>query len=79
LGIASHLRKGLNGPDDYRRLFEVYEATILPAGSEALETVEELVYEFGRVALTCFELDHSSCHRHCVAKVFEEKFRIHNL
>ncbi len=79
LGIESSLRRGLKKPEDYQRLFRTYEASILPVNQAALEVVEQLLKRFDRVALTCFELEHTSCHRHCVANTFAGKYPILNL
>jgi uncharacterized protein (DUF488 family) len=79
LGIESSLRKNLKGPDDYKVLFQDYEESMLPQNTEALKVVEELILRFDRVALTCFELDHNNCHRHCVAKTFIGRYPVINL
>ncbi len=71
LGIDSHLRKDLNGEDDYKTLFEHYAAEILPAQQPALSTLKQEVIEFSRVAITCFEADYHMCHRHKIAEVLE--------
>ncbi|MEZ0396493.1 MAG: DUF488 family protein [Anaerolineales bacterium] len=64
LGIPSALRKGLDGPDAYRRLFAYYEAHILPHHTVSLKRLQHLLQEHGRIALTCFEANPTSCHRH---------------
>ncbi|MCK4816809.1 DUF488 domain-containing protein, partial [bacterium] len=67
LGISSRLRKNLSGRDSYRNLFDYYEEQILPNQSKSLEEIKALVRQFGRIALTCFEADHTMCHRHLIA------------
>ena len=67
LGISSRLRKNLSGRDSYRDLFDYYEKQILPNQSKSLEEIKALVRQFGRIALTCFEADHTMCHRHLLA------------
>ena len=79
LGIESSLRRNLSAPEDYRALFEHYEREILPVNESSLRTIEGLLDKFDRIALTCFELAPESCHRHCVAKTFEDRFTVVNL
>ena len=67
LGIESIKRRELNSPDDYRKLFKEYTGTTLANNTGALQDIMELVNKYHRVALTCFEADHNSCHRSCVA------------
>lgn len=71
LGIASHLRKDLNGLDDYNSLFEHYATEILPSQQLAMSTLKEWSIEFSRIAITCFEADYHMCHRHKIAEVLE--------
>ena len=64
LGIPSNLRKNLDAPADYELLFEHYADHILPGQYEAVANILEWVRKGQRVALTCFEAEHSMCHRH---------------
>ena len=66
LGIPSELRRSLDTEDDYARLFADYRKK-LPAQSGSLAKVEQLLRQHKRIALTCFEKEHTSCHRHCVS------------
>jgi len=66
LGIQSEKRKNLDSQDDYARLFKKYAKT-LPDRNDSLNKVLELLNEHKRIALTCFEKHHHSCHRHCVS------------
>ena len=66
LGISSRLRKNLSGRDSYRDLFDYYEKQVLPNQSKSLEEIKALIRQFGRIALTCFEADHTMCHRHLI-------------
>lgn len=66
LGIRSEMRKELNTPDDYLRLFNVYRET-LPQKEESLRLLETLFEKHERIALTCFEKEHNFCHRHCIS------------
>ncbi len=74
LGIASHLRKDLNGSNAYEILFEHYATKILPSQEQTLLTLKQLIVEFARVAITCFEADYLMCHRHKIAEVLEADF-----
>lgn len=70
LGIASENRNNLETEHDYARLFNVYRKS-LPHKKESLEKLGELLEQHKRVALTCFEKQHDSCHRHCVSEYIE--------
>jgi uncharacterized protein (DUF488 family) len=71
LGISSKLRKGLNGMESYRKLFEVYEKQILPENQEALEKLRDIFEKHQRIALTCYEKEYIMCHRHKLAEVLQ--------
>jgi len=66
LGIKSEMRRELNTADDYARLFSAYRK-VLPQKEESLQLLESLLEEHERIALTCFEKEYNSCHRHCVS------------
>ena len=68
LGIPSHRRQELKTLADYEALFAVYRREDLPTMQPAIVQLGELLKEFERVALTCFEKEHHCCHRHCVAE-----------
>lgn len=70
LGIVSESRNNLETKADYRRLFKDYRKT-LPQKKESLERLSGLLDQHKRVALTCFEKQHDSCHRHCVSEYME--------
>ena len=67
LGIPGHRRRELNSRADYEALFEEYTREDLPLAGEAVLRLGELMRQYGRIALTCFEKVHEECHRHCVA------------
>ncbi len=67
LGIDSSKRKNLDSVETYERLFMEYENDIIPNQTGSLHHIRELVENHQRVALTCFERDHSRCHRSRVA------------
>ncbi|MFH1050808.1 MAG: DUF488 family protein [bacterium] len=68
LGIEAGKRKNLNSFEDYKVLFGNYKKTTIPNEKESLNFIEKLITTKKRVALTCFEADHNSCHRTEVAK-----------
>jgi hypothetical protein len=57
----------------YDALFVEYEREDLPEAGEAIEELGRLLSKYSRVALTCFEKEPESCHRHCVAEEMERK------
>ncbi len=64
LGIESSQRKHLETAEDYHALFEKYAATTLRQCDEEVKRVIRLLGTYRRVALTCFEAEAGSCHRH---------------
>ncbi len=75
LGIESEKRKNLNSKADYEELFEEYEKT-LSERTEQLEKLYSLFKEYKRVAITCFEREHTSCHRHKVSNYLNSKYEV---
>ena len=71
LGIVSELRKNLKTLIDYTELFDIYKKEILPQNIEFIKTVIDLLNKYNRVALTCFESNHKSCHRHKITEWLE--------
>jgi uncharacterized protein (DUF488 family) len=71
LGIDSKKRKNLNSQLDYDNLFNEYEKEVLPERIVQLEQVLELLTQYRRIALTCFEAAHTSCHRGRITDYFE--------
>lgn len=63
LGIESADRKELKTPADYEKLFLVYENTTLVTNQKDLNLLANTLASKKRIALTCFEADHHSCHR----------------
>lgn len=74
LGIASEYRQGLETQADYDELFAEYERRDLPKQSQALAKIAAWVHAGERVALTCYELSETRCHRHCVSEALENQF-----
>jgi uncharacterized protein (DUF488 family) len=72
LGIDSELRKNLDSQKDYAELFELYRKKILPDQEVSIETIRSLLKRYKRIALTCFEAHHTSCHRHKITELLEK-------
>ncbi len=68
LGIESEQRQTLKTQHDYDVLFERYENTTLKNNWKSLLEVRNLISQYGRVCLTCFEKDPKQCHRTRVAR-----------
>lgn len=68
LGIISELRKNLETPKDYEKLFHQYASDILPENVDALKKIIQLLNQYNRITLTCFEANHKSCHRHKITE-----------
>lgn len=67
LGIESEKRQNLNTKKDYEFLFKDYEQRTLPNRDNELKQLKELTEKYERVAITCFESEHTSCHRHKIS------------
>ena len=67
LGIDTHHRQDLSTQADYDALFDTYEATTLKENTDAITELLEILKEYKRVALTCFEAKPCMCHRSRVA------------
>jgi hypothetical protein len=74
LGINSELRKNLNTERDYKDLFKIYKNEILTQNKDSINTVIDLLNKFKRVALTCFESEYTSCHRHKITECLENDY-----
>lgn len=76
LGIESDKRKKLECKKDYDELFREYETEILPERTIWLEKLTALLDEHQRVAITCFEKEHTSCHRHKISDHIEMEYGV---
>lgn len=76
LGIDSGKRKNLESEKDYEALFKEYEAETLPEWKEQLSKLYELFKEYERVANTCFEKEHTTCHRHKISGHLQKEFGV---
>lgn len=63
LGIDSNKRKNLDTKENYNNLFEDYSKNQLPNQTYYLNKIITLLETDQRVALTCFEICHTWCHR----------------
>jgi hypothetical protein len=73
LGIPGELRRNLDGQDDYEQLFTHYEQEVLPRNTKSIKYLTELLSEYRRLAITCFEREHVQCHRDRIAKAVATK------
>ena len=62
LGIENYLRKDLTDKESYKKLFTSYKIGLNKKTAEIIR-VHELLKKYKRIALTCFEKDHTFCHR----------------
>ncbi|WPD24145.1 MAG: DUF488 domain-containing protein [Candidatus Electrothrix scaldis] len=72
LGIASGKRRDLNTVSDYQHLFADYRKD-LSKKKKHLFKLAELMGQYGRLALTCFEHKSSFCHRHCISDYLQKE------
>ncbi len=70
LGVASENRKNLNSTQQYSDLFTTYKEQLLNKKLD-IESILSHLLEYKRVALTCFEHEHTECHRHCISDYLE--------
>ncbi len=66
LGIESQSRKNLKNKSDYEILFDDYQKN-LPGRQIELTRIMKEFKTHKRIALTCFESESQSCHRHCIS------------
>ena len=71
LGIESDKRKELNTLKDYRTLFDEYESSTLQQNHSYLLKLASLLDRYPRIAITCFEANHTMCHRGCIANALK--------
>jgi uncharacterized protein (DUF488 family) len=66
IGIESQKRKGLKNSRDYKMLFDDYQTSLLGRQIGLTRIIKEFKTH-NRIALTCFEREAQSCHRHCIS------------
>ncbi|MEX1120738.1 MAG: DUF488 domain-containing protein [Balneolales bacterium] len=74
LGIESEKRKSLDSMEDYNLLFQEYEDQTLPTRQGYLESLKTLIDTHKRIAITCFEKEHTSCHRHKISDYIQKEY-----
>jgi len=68
VGIQSEQRQELNTQADYDKLFTVYRDNNLKNTTASQEKILNLLKEYKRIALTCFEANINQCHRKHLAE-----------
>ncbi|MDR1847030.1 MAG: DUF488 domain-containing protein [Bacteroidales bacterium] len=68
VGIQSNKRQALNTQADYNRLFDYYKETNLTQTKTTQKTIFDLLLQYKRIALTCFEANINQCHRKHLAE-----------
>ena len=69
LGINSEKRRHLASEQDYSSLFLEYKRS-LSEKLQPLAEIEKMLQEHKRIAITCFESEHSRCHRqHVISEI----------
>ncbi|MDZ7754780.1 DUF488 domain-containing protein [Rhodohalobacter sp.] len=76
LGIESNKRQNLDTSKDYELLFKEYEQEILSQRKNQLNQLIELFEKYERVAITCFEKEHLSCHRHKISDYLHAEYEV---
>lgn len=71
VGIQSEQRKELNAQTDYDKLFEAYKKENLTKTKPAQIAILNLLVQYKRIALTCFEANICQCHRKHLAESIE--------
>ena len=85
LGVNSKDRKNLKSSSNYEALFARYVDEVLEPSPihNDLQQIRQLLGEYRVGALTCFEEDHTNCHRHCIAHKLKEmepdKLEVNNI
>lgn len=68
VGIQSEQRRELKVQSDYDNLFKAYKETNLPRTQSSQIAILNLLKEYNRIALTCFEANINQCHRKHLAE-----------
>lgn len=75
LGIEGSERRNLKSRGDYDRLFDRYRKS-LPHKEVELNRLQDIFEDHPRIALTCFEKDHTWCHRNALAEAVQERHSV---
>jgi uncharacterized protein (DUF488 family) len=73
LGIPSSMRKGLGETVSHNDLFQIYKTKLLPEHEKAQKRLLNLIAEYSRIVLVCFEADHHFCHRNTLVEHLQKK------
>ncbi|TES89974.1 MAG: DUF488 domain-containing protein [Candidatus Cloacimonadota bacterium] len=76
LGIESNQRKEAIQKSNYEKLFKEYLSHVYNSKQRQISYIKELLRKYRRIALTCFEQDHSMCHR---SKIIEALTKLSDL
>ena len=83
VGINSNKRQTLNSQDDYDRLFDDYKNSTLANAVEFQYKILDLLENYNRIALTCYEAETCKCHRthlaEAIAKLPKFKYKLNHL
>jgi len=71
VGIQSEQRQELNSQADYDKLFAFYRKNNLTKTIDSQTRILNLLKEYKRIALTCFEANICQCHRKHLAEAIE--------
>lgn len=71
VGIQSEQRLELKTQSDYDKLFTVYQKNNLPKTVSTQTVILDLLNQYKRIALTCFEANICQCHRKYLAEAIE--------
>lgn len=71
VGIQSEQRQELKTQSDYDKLFTVYQKNNLPKTISTQTAILDLLNQYKRIALTCFEANICQCHRKYLAEAIE--------
>jgi uncharacterized protein (DUF488 family) len=76
LGIPSAMRKGLGRSLTHKKLFEKYESRLLPKQEDAKGYLLDLIVQYPRIALVCFEANHHFCHRYTLIENLKKEKKL---
>ncbi len=71
VGIQSDQRKELKSQSDYDKLFAIYRQNNLTKTTSSQVKILNLLKEYKRIALTCFEANICQCHRKHLAETIQ--------
>jgi uncharacterized protein (DUF488 family) len=71
VGIKSEQRQELNKQNDYDTLFDIYKKENLTKTKRTQTILLNLLIQYKRIALTCFEANICQCHRKHLAESIE--------